>query len=504
MPGDSTVNQLTYLYNKFCKALDEGLEIRIVFFDISKAFDKVWHKGLIFKLEKAGIQGKLLKWFHNYLCDRKQRVVIRGATSGSMGTSAGVPQGSILGPLLFLIFINDIVTDIDCPINLFADDTSLYVIVNDPIDSAVKLQSDINKIDSWASKWIVNFNPSKSETLLMTRKRNEVDHPDLNMSGIKINPVMNHKHLGLVFSNDASWHDHICIVKEKAWSRINILRALKYKLDRKTLEIIYFSFVRPLLEYADVVWDNCTQNEKNELEKIQYEAARIVTGCTKLVSIESLMSEVGWRPLSDRRKIHKLVMFFKMVNHLLPDYLSDLVPIPETTYNLRNANDIPRIHARTVQYYDSYLPSSIRGWNALDADIRGSNFQEFRTKISSYDVHTKKLFLYGPRSIQITHTRIRTKCSNLKEHLFRKNIIDSPLCIYCNVSETNYHYFFKCTKYHEARNRLLLRITNITRPSINVLLNGDDELPLDRNLEILDAVFNYIIETKRFKKYIAN
>ena len=114
--------------------------------------------------------------------------------------------------------------------------------------------------------------------------------------------VESHKHLGLTFTNDLSWHEHLNSIKTKAWHRKNVMRKLKFQLSRKSLQIIYFSFIRPLLEYADVVWDNCTQYEANELEKIQHEAARIASGATKLVSIEKLLKEVGWDTLSCRRK----------------------------------------------------------------------------------------------------------------------------------------------------------------------------------------------------------
>ena len=129
IPGDSTVNQLTFLYNTFSQALDTEKEVRVVFCDVSKAFDRVWHEGLLLKLEAAGIRGSLLSWFRSYLSDRKQRVVLPGAESKWNEIRAGVPQGSILGPLLFLLFINDIVKDIGCNIRLFADDTRLFLVV---------------------------------------------------------------------------------------------------------------------------------------------------------------------------------------------------------------------------------------------------------------------------------------------------------------------------------------------------------------------------------------
>ncbi len=145
VPNDSTVNQLTYLYNTFCQALDDGKEVKVLFFYISKAFDRVWHRGLIAKLKSIGVDSILLNWFSSYLSNRRQRVVLPGTKSDWNVINAGVPQGSILGPLLFLIYINDIVNDIQSNIRLFADDTSLYIVVDDPLNAGQILQSDIEK-----------------------------------------------------------------------------------------------------------------------------------------------------------------------------------------------------------------------------------------------------------------------------------------------------------------------------------------------------------------------
>ena len=119
-----------------------------------------------------------------------------------------------------------------------------------------------------AEAWLVKFNPLKTGSLLISRKINKPVHPSLTMLGQQINEVEFHKHLGIYFSNDGSWHKHIDYIKEKAWTIINIMRRLKYEIDRKSLEIIYTTFIRPILEYADVIWDNCSDDEKHELEKI--------------------------------------------------------------------------------------------------------------------------------------------------------------------------------------------------------------------------------------------
>ena len=132
------------------------------------------------------------------------------------------------------------------------------------------------------------------------------------MQNVQIEEVECHKHLGVYLSNDCSGHQHIAYIKEKQWCRINVIRKLKFSLDRNSLETIYIAFIRPLLEYADVIWDNCTQHEKNELEKIHIEAARIATGATKLVSINNRYKEICWDTLQKRRDDHKLTLFYKI------------------------------------------------------------------------------------------------------------------------------------------------------------------------------------------------
>ena len=209
--GDSTTNQLLDISNDIGKALDSGKEVRAVFCDISKAFDRVWHKGLLFKLRQAGIDGNLLNWFKNYLSNREQRVTINSTSSTWGSIKAGVPQGSILGPLLFLIYINDIVSGINCAIKLFADDTTLYIVVENALIASQILNNDLNKISVWATQWLVDFNPSKTECLLFSNKRIPATHPPLYMDGQSIKNVESHKHLGIHFSNNGHWDLHITL-----------------------------------------------------------------------------------------------------------------------------------------------------------------------------------------------------------------------------------------------------------------------------------------------------
>ena len=147
-------------------------KFRMVFLDAAKAFDKVWHKGLLFKLRQLGVTQDFVNWFESYLSGRKQKVVINGASSFSLFIEACVPQGSILGPLLFLVYVNDITNDVTCDINLFADDTSLTEVVNNPNLSASRLNQDLVILHKWASQWLVTFNPTKTEVITFSKKQN--------------------------------------------------------------------------------------------------------------------------------------------------------------------------------------------------------------------------------------------------------------------------------------------------------------------------------------------
>ena len=149
-PGDSVTNQLIFLVDNIHSSLGINLEVRPVFLDMSKAFDKVWHEGLLFKFRQHGINGKLINLLKSYLSNRKQRVLINGSESDWGEIESGVPQGSVLGSLLFLIYINDLEIGIKSHINFFADDTSLFSIVRDPNTSACELNHDLKLISQWA------------------------------------------------------------------------------------------------------------------------------------------------------------------------------------------------------------------------------------------------------------------------------------------------------------------------------------------------------------------
>jgi len=254
-----------------------------------------------------------------------------------------------------LTYINDIVTRIDSNIRLFTDDTSLYISVETPEIAASKLNHDLQQVHEWSKSWLVTFNPAKTESMIFSKKTKKPDHLPLYLNGVPITQVKIHKHLGLTISDDAKWDTHISLVIQKAWKRIGIMRSLKFFLSRSNLEKMYISFVRPIIEYSNEVWDNCSNFLKNEIELIHHEAARIVSGATKLCNINKLLNDMKWDSLEKRRKNHKLILFYEMQNNLTPSYLTDLLPSNNAVgaYNLRNTRSV---NARTESYRFSFLP----------------------------------------------------------------------------------------------------------------------------------------------------
>ena len=293
-PGDSTTNQQLYLVNEIHQAFEnpKSLEIRAIFLDISKAFDKVWHDGLIFKLKQNGVSGSLLLFFQNYLNNRKQSVVLNGSHSSYSKVESGVPQGSVLGPLSFLIYINDLERNIKSNIKFFADDTMLFSIVKDPAISANNLNHDLDIIQQWAYQWKMEFNPDPTKQateVLFSCKKTSPNHPQLIFNGIAVAKVNDQKHLGLILDSRLSFEKHLNgkIIKPKKY--VGILKHLSKFLPLKTLDQMYKALVRSHLEYCDIIYhlpskENQTplgmtlNSAMEEVERIQYQSALAISG----------------------------------------------------------------------------------------------------------------------------------------------------------------------------------------------------------------------------------
>ena len=234
-PGDSTINQLLSITHKIYSAFEEfpSRETRAVFLDISKAFDKVWHDGLLFKLKSYGISGCLFTVIKDYLNNRHQRVVLNGKSSTWSPITAGVPQGSVLGPLLFLLYINDLVDNISSQAKLFADDTSLFTVVYDVDIAADQLNRDLKVISNWAHQWKMQFNPDKNKQavqVIFSQKKEAIAHPPVFFNGSEVVVKTEHKH---------SFQSHVREAIIKARKGIGIIRFLSKYVSRDVIDQIY-------------------------------------------------------------------------------------------------------------------------------------------------------------------------------------------------------------------------------------------------------------------------
>ena len=282
---------------------------------------------------------------------------------------------------------------------------------------------------------------------------------------------------------------------------VNILNDLQYHLSRKSLESLYFSFIRPMLEYGSVVWDGCTTNECQELEKVNLAAARVVTGATAGTSHDLIYQESGFEKLSDRRRKSKLIMFYKIVNGDVPQYLTDLLPMSvrqRNRYNMRSGYNFSLIRARTNVFNSSFFPSVIRLWNDLPPATRGAEFlDQFKAKLNRDKPKVNPLFYIGSRKVAILHARMRMKCSMLKADLFRKGLADSPRCACGASNEDIFHYLFECQNFRVERDRLQNIVIPLAPFTVQTLLFGSENCTFQENEKIFLAVHSYINSTGR-------
>ena len=284
-PKHSTIHQLLELYNSIFNSLEKKEFGCFLLCDFSKAFDKVWHGGLIHKMNYYSIKGPLIKWFHlikeSKLCVSKKANVMNRATPSTVcEVSAGVHQWSVLEPLLFLIYINDI-GEMLLPLSrLFADDTSLGYSSLNVVEIENIIYHELCELNNWSTKWLyMSFNPDKTEIMLFSNTDVRYNF-NFSFNGNNIPITMSHKHLGVTLSSDAKWNNHIENIILNVSKHLGILRKLKYRLSRQNLEQLYLVYIRPICEYASEIWDNCGVCYSIKLEKLQLNAARIVTGLT--------------------------------------------------------------------------------------------------------------------------------------------------------------------------------------------------------------------------------
>ena len=347
-PGDSCINQLLAITHEIYKSFDACLDVRAVFLDISKAFDKVWHQGLLYKLKQNGISGNLLETLTDFLKDRKQRVVLNGQNSSWANIEAGVPQGSILGPLLFLIYINDLPDNLSTNVKLFADDTSLFSVVHDIATSSCDLNYDLNRVREWAFQWKMSFNPEPSkqaQEVIFTRKLQKKDYPPLYFNDSSVKETCTQKHLGMLLDFRLDFQEHWKSLLKKVNKTVTLLRKFQNILPRSALLTMYKCFVRTHLDYGDIIYDQAFTNSFHQkIESLQYNVALTINGAIRGMTREKNYQELGSETL--QQSCIENCLFFKIYKNQCPKYLFGIIPQSNCQYRTRNTHNITDINVK--------------------------------------------------------------------------------------------------------------------------------------------------------------
>ena len=364
----SCETQLVSLIEDLASKSIQGKQTDLVLLDFSKAFDKVNHSKLILKLHSYGIRNTTLRWIQAFLSNRQQRVVIEGQESDSVAVTSGVPQGSVLGPILFLVYINDLPKDIVSQVRLFADDTAIYLTLEQQGDSD-KLQRDLDRLQTWEARWDMEFNPSKCQVVRVTPSRDPVQTQYI-LHGQVLEAVSSARYLGVDISSNLKWNAHVDRITANANRSLGFIRRNVKTKSPQIREMAYQSLVRPQLEYASAVWDPHSDVLTDKLEMVQRRAARwTLHDYARTTSVTALLSQLNWQTLEERRSVARLCLFYKIVNGLvavsLPEYIQPTHRISRYCHSMT----FRQIHTGKDRYKYSFFPLAVVQWNALPANV---------------------------------------------------------------------------------------------------------------------------------------
>ena len=389
MEGRSCVTQLLDTIDLWSKVLDEGLSLDAVYLDFAKAFDTVPHERLLVKLKSYGINGKVLKWLRSFLSERRQRVVVNGQYSSWAPVNSGIPQGSVLGPLLFICYVNDMPDIVHSAIRMFADDTKIFGLVNDTEDRD-KLQMDLERLQCWADKWQLRFNATKCKVMHLGNSNMKYDYQmKENGNLVKLEASDCEKDLGVNVDKDLKFSKHAMIASNKANRIMGMIKRSFTRIDKEMFNCLFKSLVRPHLEYGNVVWSPWYQKDIQVIENVQRRACKAVTGLRDL-DYEERLKELKLPSLVYRRLRGDLIEVYKYTHNCYDT--RSIFEIQEDDRTRGNDFKIKKQGCRRDVRKRFFSLRTTDIWNKLpNSIVNASSLCLFKTKVDNLFGDTKYL-----------------------------------------------------------------------------------------------------------------
>lgn len=356
-----------------------------IFLDFKPAFETLDRRILLKKLHKYGIQDTELRWFESYLENRKQITKFNNVKSPSINNEFGVPQGSILGALLFVIYINDMPHVLkECEIVLYADDTLIFAEADREEDCHEKLQRDINNINNWLKMNKLKLNESKTKLMEINMNNSSL----LKINNETIEKVKNIKYLGFIIDQKLNFKEHIDFMCKKIGKKIGFLKRIRNKISMLTAINIYNTIIKPHFEFGStILYTCCTKTQIERLQKLQNKAMRSLLKCNRYTSIQFMLESLKWLNIQQRLKFNTIYFIQKMKIGCAPEYMLDEIRYvrDEQPYHLRNGQDFRIRRAETTYMQRSLYYKGFQLYNMIPNDIKNEfNLNIFKRRISIY------------------------------------------------------------------------------------------------------------------------
>ena len=392
MHGRSTISQLLRILDTWTEDLDQGKIIEVIYMDIKKAFDTVPHSHLIIKLQNYGICPSIISWIKSFITGRQQYVQLEGIKSNKLQVISGIPQGSVIGPMLFILFINDLPSELQSSAYMFADDTKLFrsYPANTQVDNVI--QQDLNKLQDWSNKWCLKFHPDKCVQVIITKPNIIPQVPFRFMMNENNSPKYferspHEKDLGVYFDSHLDFKTHINEIIVKATKIMGLIRRSFTNLTPEIFKPLYIALVRSKLEYGQSVWSPRSIADINNIEKVQRRATKCINGF-KNFSYPERLKKLQLPTLVFRRKRGDMIEVYKILNKLQDQDTS--VHLPRAIDNRRgNQYKLTKRRANRDIRKFSFSMRIVDTWNSLPDDVVCSkSTNQFKNKL---DKHWKDL-----------------------------------------------------------------------------------------------------------------